>query len=526
MDYHLQNLPHPTDMHNKAIYTQKRKTAQQQHSLFAGLGKKRPKDHEMEQVVLGALMLENDAIEAVIDIISGNTFDKSGHAKIFQAIVGLHHKSEPIDMMTVTNALRASGELEFVGGAYAVAELTQRVNSAANIVYHSRILAQYAIKRGLIDLGSQMVNAAYDDTMDVFELLDTTEQNLFEISEQNIKKEYQKFSHVLFDTFEEMEAQKDREEGFVGVPSGFSALDALTKGWQNSDLVIIAARPGMGKTSFVLSAMRNAAVQFEKGVAIFSLEMSAQQLAKRVLACESGISAERMKDAKQLTPQEWDRLLQAATQLEKAPMYVDDTPSLSILELRAKCRRLKAKNDIGLIIIDYLQLMSGGEKDFNREQEISKISRSLKQLAKELDVPVLALSQLSRAVETRGSDKRPKLSDLRESGSIEQDADMVIFLYRPEYYGITEMEDGTTTRDLAEVIIAKHRNGSLDNVKLKFTKALTKFSDWKEDPFIQNAGFDQDGNDIFEGQPTAFQPLKITSKPLPKQDINGEISPN
>ncbi|MGK7394080.1 MAG: replicative DNA helicase [Candidatus Cyclobacteriaceae bacterium M3_2C_046] len=448
--------------------------------LTENLGKLPPQAVDLEEAVLGALMLEKDALTIVIDILRPDSFYKDAHAEIYETIIDLFNNSEPIDLLTVTSHLRKKGKLEFVGGAYFITELTTKVNSAANIEYHARIVAEQSIKRKLIKIASEIQQEAFEDTTDVFTLLDRSEQALFEVSESNIRKNYADMRSIMREAVAELEAKKKHKDGLTGIPSGFSALDRVTSGWQKSDLVIIAARPGMGKTAFVVSAMRNASVDFGHAVAIFSLEMSAIQLVNRLISAESELESEKIKKGT-LADYEWEQLVHKTTRLTDAPIFIDDTPALSILELRAKCRRLKAQHDIQLIIIDYLQLMSGDSSkngsSGNREQEIASISRALKNIAKELNVPVIALSQLSRAVETRGGDKRPQLSDLRESGSIEQDADMVMFLYRPEYYGITEDEAGLPTQGTGEVIIAKHRNGSLDNVQLKFIGKFTKFAD-------------------------------------------------
>lgn len=443
------------------------------------LGKVPPQAIDLEEAVLGALMLEKDALTNVIDILKVESFYKEAHKVIFQAILDLFTETQPIDLLTVTTQLRKNGALEVAGGAYYVTELTSKVASAANIEYHARIITEQSIKRELIRISSTIQKDAFEDTTDVFELLDSMEQSLFEISEKNIRKNYADMRSILRDAMTELEARKNQKDGLTGVPSGFTALDRVTSGWQKSDLVIIAARPAMGKTAFVLSVLRNAAVDHNRPVAIFSLEMSSVQLVNRLISSEAELDAEKIKKGT-LADHEWAQLVHKTAKLSKAPLFVDDTPALSILELRAKCRKLKAQHDIQLVVVDYLQLMSGDSKGGlggNREQEIASISRALKKIAKELSIPVIALSQLSRAVETRGGDKRPQLSDLRESGAIEQDADMVMFLYRPEYYGITEDEGGASTAGLGEVIIAKHRNGSLENVKLRFIGRYTKFTD-------------------------------------------------
>lgn len=448
------------------------------------LGKLPPQAIDLEEAVLGALMLEKDALSLVIDILAPENFYPETHQEIYRAIVMLFNASEPVDMRTVVSQLRKNGKLEFIGGSYYIAELTSKVSSAANVEYHARIVTEMAIKRELIKVASEIHHDAYEDTTDVFQLLDRTESALFEISEVNIRKNYDSMTSLMAQAIQELEEKKNHKDGLTGVPSGFTALDRVTSGWQRSDLVIIAARPGMGKTAFVVSALRNAAVDFNKAVAIFSLEMSSVQLVNRLISAEAQLESEKIKKGN-LAEHEWQQLIHKTNKLSNAPIFIDDTPALSILELRAKCRRLKAQHQVELIVIDYLQLMSGDSSKGggNREQEIASISRALKGIAKELDVPVIALSQLSRAVETRGGDKRPQLSDLRESGSIEQDADMVMFLYRPEYYGITEDENGMPTSGLGEVIMAKHRNGSLDTVQLKFIGKFTKFSD------MDNPGF-------------------------------------
>jgi replicative DNA helicase len=438
-----------------------------------------PQAIDLEQSILGALMLEKDALTDVIDILKPGSFYEVAHQEIYLSIVQLFNLGAPIDLRTVVNQLRKNGKLELVGGSYYLASLTNRVSSAANIEFHARAILEYAIKRELIAIATTVHKKAYEDTMDIFSLLDHTERSLFEITETHIRKNYVDMRSLLGEAFKELEIKRTHKDGLTGIPSGFTALDRVTSGWQKSDLVIVAARPGMGKTAFMLSALRNAAIDHGYPVAIFSLEMASIQLVNRLISAEAELEGEKIKRGN-LADHEWQQLIHKTAQLAQAPIYIDDTPALSIFELRAKCRRLKAKHGIQLIVIDYLQLMSADSSKHggNREQEIAAISRALKSLAKELNVPIIAPSQLSRAVETRGGSKRPLLSDLRESGSIEQDADMVLFLYRPEYYGITEDEMGNSTQGLTEVIVAKHRNGSLDNVSLKFIGKYTKFTDF------------------------------------------------
>jgi replicative DNA helicase len=441
-------------------------------------GKLPPQAVDLEEAVLGALMLEKDALTNVIDILHPDVFYKDSHRMIYSAIQRLFQKSEPIDILTVTQELKKSGELDIVGGPFTITQLTNRVASAANIEFHARIILQKHIQRELIRISSDTIKDAYEETSDIFMLLDKAEKNLFDVAQGNIKRNYQEMSSMVSEAYKQIEKARAEGSGITGVPSGFTALDRMTSGWQKSDLVVIAARPGMGKSALVLSLARNSAVDFKKPVAIFSLEMNSIQLVQRLISSETGISAEKLKKGT-LNDMEWQQLVTMTGKLSDAPIYIDDTAALSVFDLRSKCRRLKQMHNIELIIVDYLQLMRSDvdNKNGNREQEISNISRSLKAIAKELDVPILALSQLSRAVETRGGTKRPQLSDLRESGAIEQDADMVLFIYRPEYYKIEFDEDNQPTKNLAELIIAKHRNGALDTVKLKFIDRLAKFAD-------------------------------------------------
>ena len=443
--------------------------------ISESLGKLPPQALDLEEAVLGALMLEKNALNAVVEFLKPEHFYSEQHKEIYSAIIDLFKSSDPVDMRTVVNQLRKTGKIELIGGAYYIAELTSKVSSAANIEYHARVIMEMAIKRELIQVASEIHHNAYEDTTDVFELLDKTEQSIFQISDSNLRKNYDNMRNLMTRAIHELQLLKDHKDGLTGVPSGFTGLDRMTSGWQRSDLVIIAARPGMGKTAFVVSALRNAAVEFKIPVAIFSLEMASIQLVNRMISAEAELEGEKIKRGS-LADHEWAQLVHKTNKLSSAPIFIDDTPALSVLELRAKCRRLKAEHNVQIIVVDYLQLMRG-DQGGNREQEIASISRALKGIAKELNVPVLALSQLSRGVETRGGDKRPQLSDLRESGSIEQDADIVIFLFRPEYYKITVDEDGMPTQGMGEVIIAKHRNGSVGSVKLKFIGKYTKFAD-------------------------------------------------
>lgn len=488
---------------SKSNNKQNRQKNVQNLHLANQLGKVPPQVIELEEAVLGALMIEKDALNDVIDILKPNSFYKPAHQEIYQAIFELFSESQPVDMLTVTQQLRKMAKLEMVGGPSYIMKLTSLVNSAANIEYHARIITEQAIKRDLIAISSEIQKEAFEDSSDVFTLLDKAEQALFDISESNIRKNYADMRSIMQEAIRELEARRDQKDGLTGVPTGLTALDRVTAGWQKSDLIILAARPAMGKTAFSLSVLRNAAIDFGKGVAFFSLEMSAVQLTNRLISAEAELESEKIKKG-QLADWEWEKLYAKIGAIAEAPIFIDDTPAISILELRAKCRRLKAQHDIQMVVIDYLQLMTGNVgkgAGGNREQEIASISRALKQLAKELDVPVIALSQLSRAVETRGGDKRPQLSDLRESGSIEQDADMVLFLYRAEYYGITEDAAGNPTAGVGEVMIAKHRNGSLADIPLRFIGKYTKFDNLETDTFGMD---DMGGNSFPSGGSSEF----------------------
>lgn len=441
-------------------------------------GKLPPQVLELEEAVLGAMMIDKKGVDDVIDILQPDAFYKDAHKHIFEAIVQLFTETQPIDLLTVSAQLKKNGKLEVAGGDFYLIQLTQKIASSAHIEFHSRIILQKFIQRSLIRISSEIIEASYDETADVFDLLDQAESKLYEVTQGNIKRSSETAQSLVLQAKKRIEEIAGKE-GLSGVETGFTNLDKLTSGWQPSDLIIIAARPAMGKTAFVLSMARNIAIEFGHGVALFSLEMASVQLITRLISSETGLSSEKLRTGK-LEPHEWEMLSTKVKNLEKAPLYIDDTPSLSIFDLRAKCRRLVSQHNIKIVIVDYLQLMTAGgngKGGGNREQEISTISRNLKALAKELNVPVIALSQLSRAVETRGSSKRPLLSDLRESGAIEQDADIVSFLYRPEYYKIDEWDDdeASPTAGQAEIMIAKHRNGGIENVRLKFIGHLGKF---------------------------------------------------
>jgi replicative DNA helicase len=447
-------------------------------------GKIPPQAVDLEEAVLGAIMLEKNAYTSVIDLLKPEVFYKPVHQTIFQAIQSLFQKSEPIDILTVTQELKEKGQLELVGGPYYIASLTSRVGSAANIEFHCKILVEKFLKRELIRISSEVITDSFEETTDVFDVLDKAEQGLFEVAQGNLNRGSMKMSDLLLDAIKQIEdASKNENKKNRGVPSGFESLDRVTSGWQPSNLIVIAARPGMGKTAFALSIARNAAVDFGIPVGIFSLEMDAIELVNRLISAETNIDSEKIKNGN-LRPDEWEILHANLNKLAEAPIYINDNPGLTIFEFRAIARRLHQHHKVGLIIIDYLQLMRGSQETRGmREQEISFISRSLKAIAKELKIPIIALSQLSRKVEDRGGDKRPMLQDLRESGAIEQDADMVCFIYRPEYYGIENDEEGNSLKGIAQIIIAKNRHGKTCDVSLGFIGSQTKFIN------LDHAGF-------------------------------------
>lgn len=473
-------------------------------------GKIPPQAIDLEEVVLGAMMIDKKGVDEVIDILSPEAFYLEKHKHIFESIFKLFENSEPIDLLTVSSQLKKDAKLDLIGGDFYLISLTQRVSSSAHIEFHARIILQKYIQRSLIKISNEIIEEAYDETKDVFDLLDNAEAKLYEVTQGNVKKSTETAQSLVIQAKKKIE-EISNKEGLSGIPTGFDKLDKLTSGWQPSDLIIVAARPGMGKTALTLTMARNIAVDFNNPVAFFSLEMSSVQLITRLISSETGLSSEKLRTGK-LEKHEWEQLNVKVKTLEKAPLYIDDTPSLSIFDLRAKARRLASQYGIKMIMIDYLQLMTAGGSQKgggNREQEISMISRNLKALAKELNVPVIALSQLSRAVETRGGSKRPLLSDLRESGAIEQDADIVSFIYRPEYYKIDEWDDEerSPTEGQGEFIVAKHRNGGLENIRLKFIGHLGKFDnlDDFDTPFEFQSKLNAAAND------DTFKPDTFTS---------------
>ncbi len=455
------------------------KTGRPVVTVLPDFGKVPPQALDMEEAVLGAIMLEKEAVITILDILKPESFYKDAHRKIFKSVSDLSAREFPVDLYTVTEELRAHGELDSVGGPVYLSQLTSKVVSAANVDYHARIVAQKYIQRELIRVSTEIQTRAFDDTWDVTELLDYSENELFQIAEGNIKREVSPINMVIKEAIREIEAAGKREDALVGIPSGFTKLDRLTSGWQKAELVIIAARPSMGKTAFALSMARNMSIDHGKKVAIFSCEMSSIQLVNRLIIAETDIAGDKIRNGR-LTEEEWKQLDTRIKKLVQAPIFIDDTPAISIFELRAKCRRLMAQHKLDIVIVDYLQLMSGPDNAGSREQEVSNISRSLKSIAKELNVPIIALSQLNRSVEMRGGTKRPLLSDLRESGAIEQDADMVVFIHRQEKFGMLTFDDGSSTKGIAEIILAKNRNGPVDDVKLRFREEKAQFVDVDE----------------------------------------------
>ncbi len=476
-----------------------------------------PQAVEIEQAVLGAMLIEHGAATIALQMLKAEDFYKQAHQHIYQTLSNLYERDNPLDLLTVENELKDQNLLDIVGGAGYLSDLTRMVSSSANIEYHAQIITEKAIKRNLIVNCTDVIKESYDSSTDAYDVLDDAEQRIFDLANQKSKSSAQPVADVLKDTLAYLEDMRGKKYGITGVPSGLQ-VDQMTAGWQKGDLIIIAARPSMGKTAFVLTAARNAAMHLDENlktsVAIFSLEMSNQSLVQRLLTMEARVRADEARKGT-LNDDHFKDLIEAAGRLFSSQIFIDDTPAITLMELRTKARRLKSEHDIGIIIVDYLQLMQGSTRDNgNREQEIASISRGLKSLAKELDVPVIALSQLSRAVEQRGGDKRPQLSDLRESGSIEQDADVVIFLYRPEYYGITTTAEGQSTAGLAEVIIGKQRNGPVGSKMLYFVKDYARFENLTvndpQDSFAQ----------------VSSQQTTPSSLPTESLDVGSAILPN
>lgn len=474
-------------------------------------GKMPPNALDFEKIVIGTFLIDRKGLDHSIDLLTPDVFYDPRHQTIFSAILKLYESNSPIDLMTVIQDLKKNEKLNLAGGDHYIIDLTMGVSSSAHIEYHVRVILEKFILRSLINVSANVIDSSYKETTDVFELLDKAEQSFFEITNGTIKKGFDTANSLVKEAIDKIKSLKDKE-GLSGIPSGFSALDKETGGWQNSDLIIIAARPAMGKTAFILSMARNICVDHNIPMALFSLEMASVQLITRMISSETGISSEKLRKG-QMADEEWQRLFTNVSALENAPLYIDETPSLSIFDFRAKCRRLVMQHGVKIIMVDYLQLMTAnsGKGAGNREQEIAMISRSLKAIAKELNVPVIALSQLSRSVETRPG-KRPMLSDLRESGAIEQDADIVSFIFRPEYYKIAVWdndEEGaeTSTENQAEIIIAKHRNGATADVRLAFHKNIGKFADLGTNYDYTPSSFGQ------KDEPSGFDKINITIDP-------------
>lgn len=466
-----------------ADFAKRKASSKKKEALIVPLdGRMPPQAVDFEEAVLGAILLERDAFGRVSELLTSESFYVPAHQLIYTAMSSLALNQHPIDMMTVSEELRRTEQLEQVGGAGYVSGLTMKVLSTASLEFHALVLSKKALSRKLISFSSEVLKAAYDDTEDVAEQMQRAEGRLFEIAQNDSSKDFVEINALIKEAMNEIQVAANNKEGISGITSGFAAIDEMTSGWQRSDLIIIAARPAMGKTAFVVSMAKNMAVDHKIPVALFNLEMSAVQLFKRLISNVCEIDGQTIKSGR-LDEQEWKRLYTNIKQLDSAPLFINDTPSLSVFELRTKARRLVREHNVQMIIIDYLQLMNASGMSYgNREQEISIISRSLKMLAKELRIPIVALSQLNRGVEQRQGDansKRPQLSDLRESGAIEQDADIVCFIHRPEYYKITEDEKtGESLKGVSEFIIGKHRNGPVGDVRLSFKSEYAKFTDY------------------------------------------------
>ncbi|MBN1780702.1 replicative DNA helicase [bacterium] len=442
-----------------------------------------PQAVDAEMSVLGALMLDGESIGKVVDILNADCFYRSSHRKIFDAALHLYERNQPVDMITLSEELKKRKFLEEVGGSYYLTELAESIPSAANVEFHAKIVLEKYLMRKLIEESAYIAKDCYEGAENVYDILDHAEQRIFSLSDKQLRSTFEHIDPIMHETMETIAKYHERKGLVTGVPTGYIKLDELTSGFQPAELIVVAGRPSMGKTAFCLNIARNAAVEAEIPVGFFSLEMSKRQLALRLLCAEARVDAHAVRTGT-LSEDQWPKLSTCVGVLAESQIYIDDTPGMSVLEMRAKARRLKKEKNIGMIVIDYLQLMQGPRGVESRQQEISVISRSLKALAKELDVPVIALSQLSRAVEMRGGDHRPMLSDLRESGAIEQDADMVLFIFRPEFYGKLVDEEGRSVEGIAEIIIGKQRNGPVGTVHLSFIKRWAKF----ENPAFEHEG--------------------------------------
>lgn len=427
-----------------------------------------PQSTDAEQALLAAIFLNKDAIYEAMQILVPEDFYRQDHAIIYAGMLKLNEQNKPIDLITLSERLQQEGNLEKIGGITVIAQVMGANTITTNAGYYAQIIKEKSILRNLIRTGSNIANRGYENAEDADSLLDDAEKMILSISQNQNKSGLVSIDTILSDAIDKLEFLYNQKEGLTGVPSGFVDLDNITHGWQPSDFIILAARPSMGKTAFCLNLAQNAAIQAQKTVAVFSLEMSSEQLIRRMISSEAEINQDALSTGR-IREEDWSVLIEAITPLAQAPIYIDDTPALSIRQMRAKCRRLKAEKGLDLIIVDYLQLMTSGSKTENRQQEVSQISRSLKALARELEVPVIALSQLSRSTELSG-DKKPSLSHLRESGSLEQDADIVMFIHREEYYNRESEKKG-----IASIIIAKHRNGAVGEIELSFRSEFIKF---------------------------------------------------
>ena len=454
-------------------------------TLGLEMGNRPPQALDVEEAVLGALLIEPNCIDEAMDELSPKCFYGEKHRMIFEAMSSLVNEHVALDLLSVSQKLKSNGNLEAVGGTVALVQLSQKIGAAAHIEYYIRILKQKCIQRELITASYEILKSSYDESVNVDELVDAAQSKVYAAIQNNVKKDVQEIGKVINDALDDLQKRQETS-GYSGVPSGFPSVDNITLGWQPSDLIILAARPSVGKTAFVVNVARNAAVDFNMPVAIFSLEMPAKQLANRMMVSETGLSAEKIKGGVKLQDWEWQQLDIQLKRLTKAPIYIDDTPSLPVMEFRSKVKRLVKQKGVRLVVVDYLQLMQGpSELRGMREQEVAAISRTLKATAKEMDVPIIALSQLSRQSENRqGSNRRPQLSDLRESGSIEQDADMVIFIHRYDYQGLSDNPDDVGR---TQIIIAKHRNGAIADIDMRFRADEVRFVDEHESMVNQAA---------------------------------------
>ncbi len=453
--------------------SRKREQAANLDTIGLEMGNKPPQALDVEEAVLGAMLLEPASVDAAMEELTASCFYDPRHRMIFEAMTHLVAEHTSVDLITVSAKLKAEGNLEAVGGAIALAQLSERVGAAANLEFYLKILKQKTIQRDLITASYEILKQSYDDSVNVDDLIDAAQTKVFAAIQNNVRREVQDIGSVINMAMSDLQEMQSAD-GPTGVRSGFASLDRITQGWQKSDLIILAARPSVGKTAFAMNIARNAAVQFHKPVAFFSLEMSAIQLAKRLMTSESGLSADKIKGGVKLENYEWEQLEYKLRNLSKAPLYIDDTPGIPVMEFRTKAKTLVKSKQVALIVVDYLQLMQGpSELRGMREQEVAAISRTLKATAKELEVPIIALSQLSRqAVQRTGGNGKPQLSDLRESGSIEQDADMVLFIHRPDYIGLSENPE---ERELTQIIIAKHRNGEIGEIPMRFKSEQIRF---------------------------------------------------